>query len=80
MRPLKSPYPTLGTPEGDEYIGFCSLDGCDMELRRGDIFVTMQHGNMVCWPCYDAMEPLYCYWRPGYKPSECYADDTVSSA
>lgn len=48
----KDPYPRLGTPEGDASIGPCTGEGCDRQLRRGDLFWCMMSGATLCIDCY----------------------------
>lgn len=48
-----SPYPHLGTPAGDQSIGPCQGEGCDRQLRRGDIFFCLADGRTLCIDCYE---------------------------
>lgn len=52
----KSPYPALGSPEGDALIGPCTGKECERQfpLRRGDIFFTLLSGDIFCIDCYEA--------------------------
>jgi len=55
-RGRSSPYPALGSPQGDEIIGKCQIAGCEKDLRRGEVFFYFLKPGFVCLNCRVAME------------------------
>jgi len=45
------PGPVRGTPIGDEVVGPCQGEGCGAILHRGDEFITLIGGVLVCGKC-----------------------------
>lgn len=45
------PGPVRGTPVGDEIIGPCRGEGCNVTLHRGDEFITLVGDVLICGKC-----------------------------